>query len=108
MAQETKEFNIKDKVFCECFPDLTEEINECLKKQREAEAEKAKLNALGNSPGGVSGSTSSTNADPVSGLNEVRQSNMQIQNWTSSLLSNFFVVIGLAAFAFVVKSVFNE
>ncbi len=106
LAQETKEFNIKDKVFCECFPELTEQINESLKKKREAEAEQAKLSALGDSKG--SSCTTSPNSDPLSGLNENRQSHMQIQNWTSGLLSNIFVMIGLAAFAFVVKSVFNE
>ena len=46
-CQETKEFNIKDKVFCECFPELTEQINESLKKKREAEAEQFVRRLLG-------------------------------------------------------------
>jgi len=60
-----------------------------------------KLNALSQSIGG-------SGPDSISGFNENRQSHMQIQNWTSSFLSNVIVMIGLAAFAFVVKYVFNE
>lgn len=55
----------------------------------------------------ASGSNGQDVTNPgVNGVNNT-QSN-QIQNWTSGFLNNMFAMLGLAAFAFVVKYVFNN
>lgn len=102
LAQESKEFNLKDKIFCECFPELVEEISESLeKKKRAIEEEEAKRKALGNDDN--KGHLNPNAGNNTSGVQQLAHA----QNWTLSLLSNMFVMVGLAAFAFVVKHVFN-
>lgn len=98
LAQETKEFNLKDKNFCECFPELVDKITADLaKKKKEAEEARDKLQKQ------VADQNVSSQID--SSGNTLQQS--QTQSWTFSILSNMFVMVGLAAFAFVVKYVFN-
>ena len=76
-----------------------------LKQKRQAELEQAKLHALGLLSNGGNSASIQTQID--SNLNNA-QSQTQIQSWTSGILSNMFVMVGLAAFAFVVKYVFNN
>lgn len=96
MAVESKEFNIKDKYFSELFPELVEEIIESFKK-KELE-EKLKQN------------DQSQLKSSLQSINQFESTNGIVQNhqnWIFSLLSNMVVMIGIAAFAFVVKHVFN-
>lgn len=96
LAQESKEFNLGDKIFCECFPELADEITQALdKKKKEAEEAKEK--------------TQSQTIEKNENQNNINGTlqQTQTQNWTFSILSNLFVMIGLAAFAYVVKYVFS-
>jgi len=95
LAQESRDFNLQDKLFCELYPDLADEIRE--KKRREQSIDPNSLLASANNL------NSTANASPGSTNNLIAQN----QNWLFSLLSNVFVMIGLAAFAFVVKYVFE-
>lgn len=89
---------MKDKNFCECFPELVDKITADLaKKKKEAEEARDKLQKQ------VADQNVSSQID--SSGNTLQQS--QTQSWTFSILSNMFVMVGLAAFAFVVKYVFN-
>ncbi|KAL3244222.1 hypothetical protein MRX96_018849 [Rhipicephalus microplus] len=85
LARESLEFNLKDEMFCELFPDLVEEIKEQIQKRKtEVEAQNAYLaerslsgSSLGDQGYGLLGST----------------------------LANIFVIVGFAAFAYTVKYV---
>ena len=78
-----------------------EEIMESLeKKKRAAEEEEAKRKAQADesSKNGLQAASASTSGG---------QQFAQAQSWTFSFLSNMFVMVGLAAFAFIVKHVFT-
>lgn len=106
LAQESKVFNMKDKIFVENFPDLVDEINDILKKKRAAEEELAKLQSETN----LSNLQTAQNLNNNTSLKINPNSQSLIiptQNWMFSILSNVFAVMGLAAFAYVVKYVFS-
>jgi len=86
-ALESRNYNIEDRQFCELFPDLATEIKEILKKEKE-EANDAAQKA----------------SSPITTQTDL---SIQQSNWKSTILGNMFVMLGLAAFAFVVKYVFN-
>lgn len=96
MAQESREFNLQDKTFCELFSDLADEIQKDQQKKRE----KQEMNSNSTA---INANTNTNSADQGSMNNLI----VQNQNWLFSLLSNLFVMIGLALFAFVVKYVFE-
>lgn len=87
LAQESLEYNLLDKVFCELFPDIENEIKEKLNQ--------IKINSNANI---------NNQAQMQSTSNSVLD---QHQNRVFSFLGNIFVVIGLAAFALVVKYIVN-
>ena len=97
LAEESKQHNIQDSLFVELFPELTDEIKESIKKKEQAEKERLEILQQNQSSSGVTGATTTTE-------NLTRR---QDQNWLFSFLSNIFVMIGLAAFAYIVKYVFN-
>lgn len=105
LAQESREFNLKDKIFCECFPDLVEEISDALeKKKRAIEEEEAKRKAA------IGNDETNNKSNLVNATNNTSTGAQQLahaQNMLPSLLSNMCVMVGLAAFAFVVKHVFT-
>lgn len=81
-------FNLNDSIFCELFPNLATEITEIIKKesveQNDLAAQKNKSQAT----------------------NQLDLSNQQY-TWRTTIIGNMFIMLGLAAFAFVVKYVFN-
>ena len=91
LAAESRQFNVLNTVFCELYPELTEEINEAIKKK----AEKERQDSL------------SANSQSIA-TNAAATTRQQDQSWIFSFLSNIFVMIGLAAFAYIVKHVFNS
>lgn len=82
LARDSIEFNMKDKTFCEIFPELVENMKEMVESR---EAEKRNLEAI-------------VPANLTNGVNHV-------QSTLTSALTNLFVIVGFAAFAFVVKYV---
>ncbi|CAF0754726.1 unnamed protein product [Brachionus calyciflorus] len=94
LAIESLDFNLKDTTFCELFPELAEEILDQKKKEQE-EIEKQRLQNEQNS--------TSINTTPSSQAVNFIQRN---ENLGYSFISNFFVILAIGAFAFVVKYVF--
>jgi len=101
LAAQSGAFNLNDKVFCELFPDVTEKIRERLEKQAEelraaqaqrdlsnnSQAAPAPAHAQGGGDGGAAGGAGG-------GLR--------------ATMTNVLVVVGFAAFAFVVKHVLSS
>ncbi|CAH3107996.1 unnamed protein product [Porites lobata] len=81
-------FNLKDKIFCELFPDIVEEILAKMKERGEEREEQNLTQNSGNVKGGVAGATREGNNGLI-----------------SSTLVNICVIIGFAAFAYTVKCV---
>nr|QBH73231.1 ubiquitin-conjugating enzyme E2 j2 [Nicoletia phytophila] len=90
LATRSFEYNLKDKIFCELFPDLVETIKNDLEKR--AEAENAARNNLQQNP----------QSEVQSLLGNQDHSPLQ------SALTNIFVIIGFAAFAYTVKYVLRS
>ena len=86
LAQESLGYNLQDKIFCELFPEIETEINNKLRSNNENEANSAATNNI-----------------------QIANSNLnqQINNRGFSFLGNFFFIVGIIAFALVVKYVFN-
>lgn len=100
LAQESKEFNLQDKLFCELFTDLADDIKREQQEKREKQEKETK----------ATGQTVKTNTTSGNLMDQAGSTNhliVQNQSWLFSLLSNVFVMIGLALFAFVVKCVFE-
>ncbi|XP_078616832.1 ubiquitin-conjugating enzyme E2 J2-like isoform X2 [Branchiostoma floridae x Branchiostoma japonicum] len=94
LALQSGPYNLKDRTFCELFPETSEDIRRDLAK-REAELTRAHEAA----------SSGNSSADP-------RQDNGGIPNpaganggMIGSTLANIFVIVGFAAFAYTVKYV---
>ncbi|KAL7304569.1 hypothetical protein TKK_0003352 [Trichogramma kaykai] len=88
-AAQSLAFNLKDKLFCELFPETVTIIETELERRKELET-KAKLQA---------GSTRTTNTN---------QEDQMDQSHLQTVMSNFLIVIGLALFAIVVKYVLRN
>ena len=90
---------MKDKLFCELFPDVVDEINRSIEKKlsEELAAQEAQNTAA------AAAAAKSTVAAAANSTTQ-RQAN---NNWLLNTISNIFVMLGLAAFAFVVRYVFN-
>jgi len=83
-AYDSLEFNIRDKIFVELFPDLVDKIKGSL---RNREAEKTRNRDV------------IVSSNLASGVN-------QVQSTLGSFLANIMVIVGFAAFAFVVNYVY--
>jgi len=86
-AQQSLDFNLRDKMFCELFPDTVAEIKVELERRKETEKQTRHQ---------------STTAE-VSSL--IRDQLQREQSPLHSALTNLFVMIGFAAFAYSVKYV---
>lgn len=82
LAADSLEINIKNKMFCELFPEYVEEIEELLKQRREAMLQSESMN---------NGSESDVSSDP--------QSNMYY------IMTNVLVLVGFVFLAYMVKYV---
>lgn len=85
LAAESLEYNIKNKMFAELFPDYVEEIELLLKQRREAILQSENAN---------NGSESEVSSDP--------QSNMYY------IMTNVFVLVGFVFLAYMVKYVLTS
>ena len=92
---------MKDKTFCELFPDVVDEINQSIEKKLSEEL--AAQEALNNSAAINAARSSADGARVDSQTTQLQPNN----NWLFNTISNIFVMLGLAAFAFVVRYVFN-
>ncbi|KAG7323342.1 hypothetical protein KOW79_013044 [Hemibagrus wyckioides] len=112
LASQSLAFNIKDKVFCELFPDVVDEIKQKQQLQEElrsrsqalplpdivlnSEAQKGRPAENGHAPAaGV--------APPL----ELQQGNRN-NGLLGGALANLFVIVGFAAFAYTVKYVLRS
>lgn len=82
LAAESLEINLKNKMFCELFPEYVEEIEKLLKERQEAILQ-----------------TENTNVNSDSEVTTEQQSNMYY------ILTNLFVLIGFVFLAYMVKYV---
>lgn len=93
---------MKDKLFCELFPDIVDDIKE-MNKRKEQEKQEAERIKSASSSSSCSVSNEANNNNLNGGSNLMAQN----QSWLFSVMSNMFVMIGLAVFAYVVKNVFE-
>jgi hypothetical protein len=85
------------------YPELVEEINESIRKREQAEKErKERLTSGGAAAGSQDNAVNNNQADNSTILRR------QDPSWIFSFMSNVVVMIGLAAFAYIVKYVFNS
>nr|QBH73234.1 ubiquitin-conjugating enzyme E2 j2 [Thermobia domestica] len=89
------EYNLKDKIFCELFPDLVDIIKKELERRAEAE------NAARNNPQSIP-------SNDVQSVLRNQFAQNQDQSPLQSALTNIFVIIGFAAFAYTVKYVLRS
>ncbi|XP_041377931.1 ubiquitin-conjugating enzyme E2 J2-like [Gigantopelta aegis] len=100
LAAQSGPFNLQNKIFCELFPDMVEEIRKEIKK-REEEMQQS-TDSSGKLTGGRLDSKTGLTGHPntvVNGRN---------QGFFGSALANVFVIIGFAAFAYTVKYVLRS
>ncbi|XP_067006170.1 ubiquitin-conjugating enzyme E2 J2 isoform X2 [Anabrus simplex] len=93
-ASQSLEFNLKDKTFCELFPDLVDSIKTELERRAEAEI------AARNNPSTISSNDMQSLLRNQFGNND--------QGPLQSALTNICVIIGFAAFAYTVKYVLRS
>jgi len=95
LAVESGTFNLKDKVFCELFPEIAEEIQEQIRQRERELAASMQQSATGQNQ---------TSANQ----NIVQQNNENGQGLLSTTLTNLIVIVGFAAFAWSVKYVLKS
>jgi len=94
LSMQSGPFNLKNKIFTELFPQITEEIEEIQKQLEESSNTK------------ISESSNLTNINKTSPhLPNVHNPQLHNQGLLSSTLTNLFVLVGFAAFAYTVKYV---
>ncbi|XP_061584616.1 ubiquitin-conjugating enzyme E2 J2-like [Cololabis saira] len=116
LSAQSLAFNLKDKVFCELFPDVVSEIKQKQKAQQELSARSQPLPlpdvvpdgdpqhahygmpALNGGPAPVGG------ANPAPGLQQANRNHGLL----GGALANLFVIVGFAAFAYTVKYVLRS
>lgn len=90
LAVQSLEYNLKDKMFCELFPETVETIKAELERRKELEKQ----------------ARHQSTASEVSSL--IRDQLQREQSPLHSALANLVVIIGFAAFAFTVKYVLRS
>ncbi|XP_062543110.1 ubiquitin-conjugating enzyme E2 J2 [Armigeres subalbatus] len=108
-ARQSLEFNMKNEVFCELFPETCEEINERLAKIEEHRKQNAANNnttsTANGSTGGAGTPTDGLEAEPAEGG---ALSNADDSNIWHSLYTNLIVLIGFVIFALIVHYVIKS
>lgn len=109
-ARQSLEFNMKNEVFCELFPETCEEINERLAKIEEHRKQNAVNNnstacTSNGSVGGAGTPTDGLEAEPSEGGT---LSNADDSNIWHSLYTNLIVLIGFVIFALIVHYVIKS
>lgn len=108
-ARQSLEFNMKNEVFCELFPEVCEEINERLAKIEEHRKQNAANNNTSNAANGTAGGSGTAaeglEAESVEGN---ALSNTDDSNIWHSLYTNLIVLIGFVIFALIVHYVIKS
>lgn len=111
-ARQSLEFNMKNEVFCELFPEICEEINERLAKIEEHRKQNAANNNTTNVANGTAGGVGATaeglEGDSLeSGASAVSNTDDNNNIW-HSLYTNLVVLIGFVIFALIVHYVIKS
>lgn len=93
LAHKSLEFNINDSIFCELFPDLALKVRTELARRAELEHELRNIEA------------EAEKSDGSSTLVDTNNGGAGGQSALHSAMSNLFVILGFAAFAYIVKYV---
>lgn len=98
LALQSGPFNLKDKIFCELFPDMVKEIQAEIRRREEAE-----MTQRAHTSGSLSGGM-------LSGSGHIVRQPGQAQNqgFFSTTITNLVVIVGFAAFAYSVKYVLRS
>ncbi|XP_051932499.1 ubiquitin-conjugating enzyme E2 J2 [Hippocampus zosterae] len=116
LSAQSLAFNLKDKVFCELFPDVVEEMKQKQKAQEELNARTQPLplpdvvpdgdpqQAHYGLPGLNGGPIPLGGANPAHGLQQPNRNHGLL----GGALANLFVIVGFAAFAYTVKYVLRS
>ncbi|XP_058833464.1 ubiquitin-conjugating enzyme E2 J2 [Topomyia yanbarensis] len=112
-ARQSLEFNMKNEVFCELFPEICEEINERLAKIEEHRKQNsANNNGPSMTTNGVANGTLPTSdgleVEPVDGGATGVSSSDESNNIWHSLYTNLIVLIGFVIFALIVHYVIKS
>ncbi|KXJ77939.1 hypothetical protein RP20_CCG006040 [Aedes albopictus] len=110
-ARQSLEFNMKNEVFCELFPEVCEEINERLAKIEEHRKQNAANNNTASSAAnGTAGGAAGTPAEGMEGdaVEGNALSNTDDSNIWHSLYTNLIVLIGFVIFALIVHYVIKS
>ncbi|XP_019531572.1 ubiquitin-conjugating enzyme E2 J2 [Aedes albopictus] len=110
-ARQSLEFNMKNEVFCELFPEVCEEINERLAKIEEHRKQNAANNNTASSAAnGTAGGAAGTPAEGMEGdaAEGNALSNTDDSNIWHSLYTNLIVLIGFVIFALIVHYVIKS
>lgn len=91
-AADSLAFNIQDPVFCELFPDITDEIKKTLEERN------AKLSTT----------NSLTTDQEQSIISSTSNSGSTSTSWFNNLIGNLMILILLAVFAVVVRFILNS
>ncbi|KAI1890703.1 hypothetical protein AGOR_G00156370 [Albula goreensis] len=117
LAAQSLAFNLKDKVFCELFPDVVDEIKQKQKVQEELSARPQALPLPDVVPDGEAhhaqnGLPVLNGHPPMAGGAAAHPAGLQQANRNHGLLggalANLFVIVGFAAFAYTVKYVLRS
>ncbi|XP_053137354.1 ubiquitin-conjugating enzyme E2 J2 [Hemicordylus capensis] len=114
LASQSLTFNVKDKVFCELFPDVVEEIKQKQKAQEELHSRPPTLPLPdvipdGEAHHGQNGLPLLNGHVPLAAANHpgLQQANRN-HGLLGGALANLFVIVGFAAFAYTVKYVLRS
>ena len=100
MAVQTHESNLKDKLFCELFPGIAEKSRNFLSRAKSLNNRQKNAN---------SSSQGSSEDDPYeSSLRQLENNEIQAGQGFYGAVTNFLVIGGFAAFAFVVQYVIQS
>ncbi|XP_069774876.1 ubiquitin-conjugating enzyme E2 J2 [Narcine bancroftii] len=112
LAAQSSAFNLKDKVFCELFPDLVEEIKEKQRAQEELSNRAQTLPLPDVIPDGEMHQNGMPLLNGHAVLPAANHQGLQQANRNHGLLggalANLFVIVGFAAFAYTVKYVLRS
>jgi len=93
-AYDSLAFNIQDPIFCELFPDITDEIKRILDERN------AKLSSIE--------STNNNNNQEQSIITSTINSGTTSTSWLNNLIGNLMILALLAIFAVVVRFILNS
>lgn len=110
-ARQSLEFNMKNEVFCELFPEICEEINERLAKIEEHRKQNAANNntsSVANGTAGVGTPAEGLEGDSSEGGTSAVSNTDDSNNIWHSLYTNLIVLIGFVIFALIVHYVIKS